>query len=183
MIVVFGAVIASGLILLFELSGYNLSPENRQLISIILVLSSIITYVYFRARQYRASECWSLDENILSRGDPTNYAIDLSEIEKVISGLPKSRQHNFWSGGVKLFGREFKLKGGAILTSVYNCTIILKLGPTTYLPLYLFNLGGGLEIMNAIALKVSSKLDAEYEFNDAERKVLKPRKLNYVVQL
>lgn len=52
-----------------------------------------------------------------------------------------------------------------------------------YLPLYLFELGGGLEMMNELARILTDKIDPKHAFNQAERKALKPRAINKVVQL
>lgn len=176
--VFYGAVVlGGGSFLLLESLGYELPIETRQIIALVLVVVTAATYSYFRIRQYREKECWSLNGSILSRGNPVNYKVDLSAIEKAIPGLPKPRWNNFLTGG------KFKLKEQAMVEAMYTCTITLKLGPSTYLPVYLFNFGGGLEMMNEIATKVADKLDDKHVFSKAETRALKPRKQNTVVQL
>jgi hypothetical protein len=168
-----GVVFGCGLIYLMELLGYELPPiETRQIILLALVITTGIAFSYYRYKQFRKLESWSLDGSILRRGVPANYELDLSSVEKAIWGFPKSRWHNFFYGG------KYRLSEQAYIDSIYSCTLILKLGPTTYLPLYLFEYGGGLEIMNEIAQLLSSKFDENYEFSDIEKKTLKIRKRN-----
>jgi hypothetical protein len=174
----FGTVVFSGgLITLLERIGYEYSIETRQIMAACIVLLAALTFGYFRLRQYKEKEVWSLDGETLSRGAPVNLSVDLSTLEKVIPGLPKSKWHKFFYGG------KHRLKEQAMVDAVYSCTLTLKLSPNEYLPLYLFNFGGGLELMNEIAKNVSDKVDVEHQFTDQERKVLKPRKQNTVVRL
>ncbi|WP_339897933.1 hypothetical protein [uncultured Gilvimarinus sp.] len=176
--IVFGAVVFSGgLITLLEYMGIEYNIETRQIMAAFIVLATALTFGYFRLRQYKEKEVWSLDRGILSRGEPVNLSVDLSTLEKVIPGLPKSKWHNFFYGGNR------RPKEQAMVDAMYSCTLTLKLSPNEYLPLYLFNFGGGLELMNEIARNVTEKVDAEHQFTDQERKMLKPRKQNTVVRL
>ena len=176
--VFFGAVVFSGgLIALLEYMGFEYGIETRQIMAACIVIVTALTFGYFRLRQYKEKEIWSLNRGILSRGAPVNLSVDLSTLEKVIPGLPKSKWHNFFYGG------KHRLKEQAMVDAMYSCTLTLKLSPNEYLPLYLFNFGGGLELMNEIARNVSDKVDADHQFTDQERKLLKPRKQNTVVRL
>lgn len=142
-----------------------------------IVFATALVFGYLRLRQYNEKEVWSLDGGMLSRGSPVNLSVNLSTLDKVIPDLPKSKWHNFFYGG------KHRLKEQAMVDAMYSCTLTLKLSPSEYLPLYLFNFGGGLELMNEIAKSVSDKVDTEHQFTDRERKVLKPRNHNSVVRL
>ena len=174
----YGAVLFSGgLIALLQYMGFEYAIETRQIMAACIVLMTALTFGYLRLRKYKEKEVWSLDQGILSRGSPVNLRVDLSTLEKVIPGLPKSKWHNFFYGG------KHRLKEQAMADAMYSCTLTLKLSANEYLPLYLFNFGGGLELMNEIARNVSDKVDAKHQFTDQERKLLKPRKQNTVVRL
>ncbi|WP_299773310.1 hypothetical protein [uncultured Pseudoteredinibacter sp.] len=174
----FGAVVLfGGVITLLERFGYEYSVETRQILASCIVLATALTFGYLRLRQYKAKQVWSLDGGMLSRGSPVNLSVNLSTLDKVIPGLPKSKWHNFFYGG------KHRLKEQAMVDAMYSCTLTLKLSHNEYLLLYLFNFGGGLELMNEIAKSVSDKVDTEHQFTDRERKVLKSQKHNSVVRL
>jgi len=172
-----GVLLGGGGFLLLESMGYEFPIETRQIIAMVLAILIAGIYANFRIRQYRERECWSISGNVLSCGSPVKYEVDLSAIEKAIAGLPKPSWNN------ALFGGKLKIKEHAIVEAIYTGTITLKLDSSTYLPLYLFNFSGGLDMMNEITKKVSDKVEKQYKFSPAEVKALKPRKLNTVVKL
>ncbi|MBL1417608.1 MAG: hypothetical protein COA76_05795 [Moritella sp.] len=172
-----GILLGGGGFLLLESIAYEFPIKTRQIIAMVLGVLIAGIYAYFRIRQYREKECWSLSGNILSCGNPVNYEVDLSAIEKAIPALPKPSWNNF------LFGGKLKFKEHATVEAIYTSTLILKLDSSTYLPLYLFNLDGGLGMMNEITKKIADKIEEQYKFSPAEVKALKPRKLNTVVKL
>ncbi len=93
----FGAVVFSGgSITILERIGYDYSVETRQIIAASIVLLTASTFGYFRLRQYKEKEVWSLDGGTLSRGAPVNLSVVLSTLEKVIPRLPKSKWYNFF---------------------------------------------------------------------------------------
>ncbi len=170
-------VIIGGLFVFLDQIGHMYSIETRQLVAACILVTIAVTFGFFRIKQYREKEVWSLDGDILSRGSPTNLRVDLSAVESVILGLPKSKRHNL------LFAGKYRLKEQAIVDAIYSCTLVLRITANEYLPLYLFDFGGGPELMNEISVKLSDKVDSDHHFTDREKEVLKLGKQNLLVIL
>ena len=176
--VMYGAFLAGGgMLAVARSAGFHVSLRSQYLfVFVVWILASLI-WVFWRAKRYRRKEVWELTGGQLCRGAPVNLRVDLSNVEKAILGMPKSKRYRAMDKQKVLLSQQARLK------AIYDCTIVLKLDSSQYLPLYLAELGGGLEIMNKVLGLVSEKLEKNYQYNKAEEKALKPRKLNSVVRL
>ena len=158
---------------ILDVSGYYLPKETLSDIKIMMIFVCIFCTSLFYFKEYKKRLVWNLDDQILTRGSPVNLTIDLTKIDKIILGLPKSK----WD--------KFKLDHSIFL----KYSFILKLNDNEYLPIYLFKylpsaffeLNGGLALMNEIFDKNSDKVDLKYEFSKKEEVLSKKRYSNSLV--
>lgn len=176
---VFGGafLVGGGVLAIIRSVGIHVSLNFQYLFIFMVWLLVSWMWMFWRVKRYRRMEVWELTGDQLRRGAPVNLKVDLSTVEQAILGLPKTRRYRAIAKQKMRLAEQSKLK------SIYDCTIVLKLNSSQYLPLYLAELGGGLEIMNKVLHLVSEKLQRNYHYNEGGHKLLKPRKLNSVVTL
>ncbi len=173
----FGFFFSAGLIQILQEMGIKLDLSERKILFIFIFILASITFIISRYKQYKRLEAWELTQTNLHRGNPANLSVDLSKVVRVIRGLPKSKYYNFWYGG------KFRFKEQGVVEATYCCTLILKLEKNIYLPLYLFDYGKGDKIMQELANRLSDKIDNNYTFNQLEKKKLKRKFLNQIIEL
>ena len=162
-------------ILFFLFDKYNVSYSEllKQFVKIFIFSSILIGYGFWGLNYYRKYVVWVLKGNQLSRGTPANLTIDLSDIERVSIGLPTSKTHKFLFAGEKFIPNM-----GRISSKILG-TVMIKLDSNRFLPLYLVDLKGGVQLMDGIVNQVADKWVKEYSFSDSERKRLRYSNVNF----
>lgn len=158
----------------------EISFTSRQISIVILFALSSLVYFYIRPKLYKKYQFWQLKDDFLVRGDPVNLEIYLPSVETVMKGLPKPLP-----GMQTLLVNAMRLKYGKNnpLSQKYRDTLLLKIGPATYFPLYLNHLGNGDKLMAEVSGYLAEKIVTEPEFTYIERKVITPWKCNKILKL
>jgi hypothetical protein len=163
------------IILFIEYIGSIKLEEQKQIIWLISGTILSLTYIIYRYKWYKKMTPWTFNNNILTRGSPSNLVCNLTDIEVIIIGLPTQRWLSFF---FKTPVKEIK-----ILEALHSSTITMKFRNGAYLPLYLFDLDNGLDITNEILNQFKNKIDEKYIFTDFEKKILKPKNHNKLLNL
>jgi len=172
--------LGAGIVSLVETLGYEVSVLVRLKLLLALSISIAVIATYLGVKQHYKTDIWTLDGDLLTRGKPFNLSVDLNTIDKLIVGLPKPEQRK---NVLHFLMMPFNKLRRQAIASMINCTLILKINDNEYLLLYLFHLGGGLDLMNKIYEQASDKADFEYEFTAREMAQLKHCKKNNLTNM
>jgi len=174
--ILLGLATLAGLVYAFEYYGYETSISTNVIIMGCSVLTFIVLGCFSILKDYRQTKFWCLDGNLLTRGSPVNLTVDLSNVEKAIAGIPRTKLLEFFHAH-KLGFLEHR-----VIREKYYYTTTLKVSENEYLPLFIYHIDGGPELMESIHLKIKDKIDIDHQFTEQEKKILKIRKVNNLIK-
>jgi len=173
---ILGLIFTYGILSILDYYGYKFSVKTNLIIMLCTILILLVLGCYAAVWEHKKKGIWCLDGNILTRGEPINLSVDLSKVEKAIAGIPRTKLLEFFHAH-KLGFLEHQ-----VVRSMYDNTTTLKMSDDEYLPLFLFTLDGGSELMKSIHLKVQDQIDLEHQFTEQEKEILKIRKVNTLIK-